>query len=286
MNTADIIMIKINIENEYKGLLSEILNTGSDKEDRTGTGTKSLFGRTIKHDMSLGFPILTGKRVSFNAARTELLWILQGRTDLKYLEDNGVKYWRPDYERSGRTDETLGPVYGKQWRDFNGVDQLVNLVNAIRINPHSRRMLVSAWNPADMDDMVLPPCHYGFQIYINNGVMDLMWQQRSVDVFLGLPYDISMYGLLLEMLAKGSNLIPGQLIGQLGDCHLYNNHLEQAREYRRRPKRALPQLELESGISLMLAIPDEFLYIPLPDKIKLINYNPYAAIKAELSVGK
>ena len=281
MNTADIIMIKINIENEYKGLLSEILNTGSDKEDRTGTGTKSLFGRTIKHDMSLGFPILTGKRVSFNAARTELLWILQGRTDLKYLEDNGVKYWRPDYERSGRTDETLGPVYGKQWRDFNGVDQLVNLVNAIRINPHSRRMLVSAWNPADMDDMVLPPCHYGFQIYINNGVMDLMWQQRSVDVFLGLPYDISMYGLLLEMLAKGSNLIPGQLIGQLGDCHLYNNHLEQAREYRRRPKRALPQLELESGIYL-----DEFLYIPLADKIKLINYNPYAAIKAELSVGK
>jgi|TARA_B110000503_G_scaffold50489_1_gene81763 thymidylate synthase len=281
LNTADIIMIKINIENEYKGLLSEILNTGSDKEDRTGTGTKSLFGRTIKHDMSLGFPILTGKRVSFNAARTELLWILQGRTDLKYLEDNGVKYWRPDYERSGRTDETLGPVYGKQWRDFNGVDQLVNLVNAIRINPHSRRMLVSAWNPADMDDMVLPPCHYGFQIYINNGVMDLMWQQRSVDVFLGLPYDISMYGLLLEMLAKGSNLIPGQLIGQLGDCHLYNNHLEQAREYRRRPKRALPQLELESGIYL-----DEFLYIPLPDKIKLINYNPYAAIKAELSVGK
>tara|TARA_B110000914_G_scaffold166438_1_gene146986 strand:- start:253 stop:1077 length:825 start_codon:yes stop_codon:yes gene_type:complete len=274
-------MIKINIENEYKGLLSEILNTGSDKEDRTGTGTKSLFGRTIKHDMSLGFPILTGKRVSFNAARTELLWILQGRTDLKYLEDNGVKYWRPDYERSGRTDETLGPVYGKQWRDFNGVDQLVNLVNAIRINPHSRRMLVSAWNPADMDDMVLPPCHYGFQIYINNGVMDLMWQQRSVDVFLGLPYDISMYGLLLEMLAKGSNLIPGQLIGQLGDCHLYNNHLEQAREYRRRPKRALPQLELESGIYL-----DEFLYIPLADEIKLINYNPYAAIKAELSVGK
>ena len=281
MNTADIIMIKINIENEYKGLLSEILNTGSDKEDRTGTGTKSLFGRTIKHDMSLGFPILTGKRVSFNAARTELLWILQGRTDLKYLEDNGVKYWRPDYERSGRTDETLGPVYGKQWRDFNGVDQLANLVNAIRINPWSRRMLVSAWNPADMDDMVLPPCHYGFQIYINNGVMDLMWQQRSVDVFLGLPYDISMYGLLLEMLAKGSNLIPGQLIGQLGDCHLYNNHLEQAREYRRRPKRALPQLKLESGIYL-----DEFLYIPLADEIKLINYNPYAAIKAELSVGK
>ena len=149
-------------------------------------------------------------------------------------------------------------------------------------------MLVSAWNPADMDDMVLPPCHYGFQIYINNGVMDLMWQQRSVDVFLGLPYDISMYGLLLEMLAKGSNLIPGQLIGQLGDCHLYNNHLEQAREYRRRPKRALPQLELESGINISSdkCVVPNYLNIPHKFEIKLINYNPYAAIKAELSVGK
>ena len=283
LNTADIIMIKINIENEYKGLLSEILNTGSDKEDRTGTGTKSLFGRTIKHDMSLGFPILTGKRVSFNAARTELLWILQGRTDLKYLEDNGVKYWRPDYERSGRTDETLGPVYGKQWRDFNGVDQLVNLVNAIRINPHSRRMLVSAWNPVDMDDMVLPPCHYAFQVYINNGVIDLMWQQRSADVFLGLPYDIVMYGLLLEMLAKGSDLIPGQLIGQLGDCHLYNNHLEQAEIYLNRSKRALPQVFVLDGISANVL---GGLNIPEANEIKLINYNPYPAIKAELSVGK
>ena len=274
-----------NIENEYERLISEILYRGLDKSDRTGTGTKSVFGRTIRHDMSLGFPILTGKRVSFNAARTELLWILNGRTDLKYLEDNGVKYWRPDYERSGRTDETLGPVYGKQWRDFNGVDQLVNLVYAIRVNPHSRRMLVSAWNPADMDDMVLPPCHYGFQIYINNGVMDLMWQQRSVDVFLGLPYDISMYGLLLEMLAKGSNLIPGQLIGQLGDCHLYNNHLEQAKEYRRRPKRVLPQLYLNSGIKLIELNDSSELFIPNKDNINLKNYNPYPAIKAELSVG-
>ena len=282
MNIVNIIMK--NIENEYRGLLSEILNTGMDKEDRTGTGTRSIFGRTIRHQMADGFPLLTGKKVSFNAARTELLWILQGRTDLKYLEDNGVKYWRPDYERSGRTDETLGPVYGKQWRDFNGVDQLANLVNAIRINPWSRRMLVSAWNPADMDDMVLPPCHYGFQIYINNGVMDLMWQQRSVDVFLGLPYDISMYGLLLEMLAKGSNLIPGQLIGQLGDCHLYNNHLEQAKLYLSRPNRALPQLELDKG--LFITKKCNTVYIPEKDQIKLINYNPYAAIKAELSVGK
>ena len=241
--------MQTNIENEYKGLISEILNRGLSKSDRTGTGTKSVFGRTIRHDMSDGFPILTGKRISFNAARTELLWILNGRTDLKYLEDNGVKYWRPDYERSGRTDETLGPVYGKQWRDFNGVDQLKNLVYSINTNPDSRRLIVSAWAPHELDEMALPPCHYAFQVYINNGVMDLMWQQRSADVFLGLPYDITMYGLLLEMLAEGAGYKAGQLIGQLGDCHLYNNHLEQAKEYKDRPRRAMPQLELSRGIT-------------------------------------
>jgi len=273
-----------NIENEYKGLISEILNRGLSKSDRTGTGTKSVFGRTIRHDMSEGFPILTGKRISFNAARTELLWILNGRTDLKYLEDNGVKYWRPDYERSGRTDETLGPVYGKQWRDFNGVDQIKNLVYSINTNPDSRRLIVSAWAPHELDEMALPPCHYAFQVYINNGVMDLMWQQRSADVFLGLPYDITMYGLLLEMLAQGAGLKAGQLIGQLGDCHLYNNHLEQAEEYRDRPRRAMPQLELDRGI--YKSWDNDGLYIPEKDQIKLNNYNPYAAIKAELSVGK
>ena len=278
----------INIENEYKGLISEILNRGLSKSDRTGTGTKSVFGRTIRHDMSDGFPILTGKRISFNAARTELLWILNGRTDLKYLEDNGVKYWRPDYERSGRTDETLGPVYGKQWRDFNGVDQIKNLVYSINTNPDSRRLIVSAWAPHELDEMALPPCHYAFQVYINNGVMDLMWQQRSADVFLGLPYDITMYGLLLEMLAQGAGLKAGQLIGQLGDCHLYNNHLEQAKEYRDRPRRAMPQLELESGINISSdkCVVPNYLNIPHKFEIKLNNYNPYAAIKAELSVGK
>ena len=278
--------MQTNIENEYKGLISEILNRGLSKADRTGTGTKSVFGRTIRHDMSDGFPILTGKRISFNAARTELLWILNGRTDLKYLEDNGVKYWRPDYERSGRTDETLGPVYGKQWRDFNGVDQLKNLVYSINTNPDSRRLMVSAWAPHELDEMALPPCHYAFQVYINNGVMDLMWQQRSADVFLGLPYDITMYGLLLEMLAQGAGLKAGQLIGQLGDCHLYNNHLEQAKEYIDRPRRAMPQLELKAGISIIDFDNTSELFIPNKNNIKLNNYNPYAAIKAELSVGK
>jgi len=247
-----------NIENEYRGLMAGILHGGLDKAD-------------------------TSKKISFNAARTELLWILQGRTDLKYLEDNGVKYWRPDYERSGRTDETLGPVYGAQWRNFNGTDQLKQLVYSISTNPNSRRLMVSAWNPGQMPFMVLPPCHYAFQVYINNGVMDLMWQQRSADVFLGLPYDITMYGLLLEMLAKGANLKPGKLIGQLGDCHLYNNHLEQAKVYLDRPKRVLPKLDLKEGIWFDTVI--EKIHIPTADKIKLLKYNPLPTIKAELSVG-
>ena len=284
MNITNTIMI--NIENEYKGLLSGIFYGGMEKEDRTGTGTRSVFGRTIKHDMALGFPLLTSKRISFNAARTELLWILQGRTDLKYLEDNGVNYWRPDYIRSGRTDETLGPVYGKQWRDFNGVDQLKQLVYSINTNPSSRRLMVSAWAPHEMQDMVLPPCHYAFQVYINNDTLDLMWMQRSADVFLGLPYDIAMYGLLLELLAKGSGLKPGKLIGQLGDCHLYNNHLDQAKIYLDRPKRALPKLHLDEGIRISKKMDAyESLIIPEKNQIKLTNYNPYEAIKAPLSVG-
>ena len=284
MNITNTIMI--NIENEYKGLLSGIFYGGMEKEDRTGTGTRSVFGRTIKHDMALGFPLLTSKRISFNAARTELLWILQGRTDLKYLEDNGVNYWRPDYIRSGRTDETLGPVYGKQWRDFNGVDQLKELVYSINTNPSSRRLMVSAWAPHEMQDMVLPPCHYAFQVYINNDTLDLMWMQRSADVFLGLPYDIAMYGLLLELLAKGSGLKPGKLIGQLGDCHLYNNHLDQAKIYLDRPKRALPKLHLEEGVRISKKMDAyESLIIPEKNQIKLTNYNPYEAIKAPLSVG-
>ena len=273
----------INIQNEYTRLLSEILYDGAEKSDRTGTGTKSVFVRTIRHDMALGFPLLTSKKISFNAARTELLWILQGRTDLKYLEDNGVKYWRPDYERSGRTDETLGPVYGKQWRDFNGVDQLANVVYAIRDNPDSRRIIVSAWNPAEMEDMALPPCHYAFQVYVNNGKLNLMWQQRSADVFLGLPYDIAMYGLLLEMLAKGAGLAPGELIGQLGDCHLYNNHLDPAKEFLSRSQHTLPRLDLTVGI---MPFGDWCILLPKKKDIKLINYNAYPAIYAELSVGK
>ena len=275
-----------NIEDEYRALMMSLLVSGERKSDRTGTGTLSVFGRSIEHDMALGLPLLVNKKVSFNAARTELLWILNGRTDLKYLEDNSVKYWRPDYERSGRTDETLGPVYGKQWRDFNGVDQISNLVYAIHNNPDSRRMMVNAWNPAELDQMALPPCHYSFQVYINNGKLDLMWQQRSADVFLGLPYDIAMYGLLLEMLARGANLKPGRLIGQLGDCHLYSNHIEQAMTYTaRRHPIELPKLELNNNYGFIMPSLVKGIHIPEAKDIKIINYQPLSAIKAPLSVG-
>ena len=274
----------INIEDEYKGLLSSVLHSGTDKADRTGTGTKAVFGRMLRHDMATGFPILTTKKIYFEKAVTELLWILSGYTDLAYLNEHGVDYWNADYKRSGRTDGTLGPVYGKQWRDFNGVDQLRKLLLEIQANPNSRRLMVSAWNPAELDDMVLPPCHYGFQVYINNGKIDLMWQQRSADVFLGLPYDFVMYGLLLELIAKGNNLEPGRLIASLGDCHLYNNHLEQARLQLEREAKPLPTISLDFGLKIEEGA-GEFLLIPSKNMIKLNNYEHHKAIKAPLSVG-
>lgn len=273
----------ININEEYRGLLSGVFYAGKNKKDRTGVGTKAVFGRTIRHDMAAGFPLITTKKVSFNAALTEILWILQGRTDLKYLVDNGVNYWTPNYEASGRTDGTLGKVYGYQWRNFNGTDQLFNLLSDIKTNPSSRRLMVNAWNPADLNDMALPPCHYGFQIYINDGVMDLMWQQRSVDIFLGLPYDIAMYGILLEMLAKGNGYKPGQLIGQLGDCHIYNNHLEQTElQLARKPKK-LPTLDVSFGLKIQEGAGD-FVFIPSKNMFKLNNYESHPAIKAKLAI--
>ena len=273
-----------NIENDYKQLVLDLMLAPA-KADRTGTGTKSLFGRTIRHDMSRGFPLLNGKRVYYSQAFHELLWIAQGRTDLAYLHENGVKYWDADYKRSGRTDNTLGPVYGKQWRDFEGVDQLFNLVEEIKSNPTSRRLMVSAWAPQDMHDMALPPCHYAFQVYVNEGHLSLMWQQRSADVFLGLPYDIAMYGLLLEMLAKGAGLKPGELVGQLGDCHLYNDHLKQASIYlsRLHHERDLPKIKLSKGITANF---HNEVIIPNFDDILIEGYDPLPAIPAPLSVGK
>jgi thymidylate synthase len=272
----------INVQDEYRGLLSGILHGGAQKKDRTGTGTQSVFGRMLRHDMELGFPLLTTKKIYFNHAVTELLWILQGRTDIAYLNDRGVTYWNADYKRSGRTDGTLGPVYGHQLRNFNGIDQLEKILKQIKQEPSSRRIMASLWNPNDLDDMALPPCHYGFQIYINNGKLDLLWTQRSADVFLGLPYDFAMYGLLLLMLAKGSGYRPGRLIASLGDCHLYNNHIEQAKQQLSRDFRGLPHVGVDLGIFIAEGA-GNFITIPTKNMIKISNYNPHEPIKAKLN---
>lgn len=270
-----------NIQDEYRGLLSSLVHGGKQKEDRTGVGTRSVFGRILRHDMSTGFPLLTTKKIFWDNAVTELLWILHGRTDVKYLNDNGVKYWNADYERSGRTDGTLGPVYGSQWRNFNGVDQLKQLIREIKSNPSSRRLMVNAWNAGAIHNMALPPCHYGFQIYINDGKMDLMWQQRSADVFLGLPYDFAMYGLLLLMLAKATEYVPGELLVSLGDCHLYNNHIEQAKQQLDRSFRKLPFVSVDRGLDII----GGGITIPTKEMINISGYDPHPAIKAELNVG-
>jgi thymidylate synthase len=266
----------INVQDEYKGLLSGIFHGGAQKEDRTGTGTRSVFGRVLRHDMANGFPLLTAKKIYFNHAITELLWILQGRTDIAYLHEHGVTYWDDDFNKSNKTDGTLGPIYGKQLRDFNGVDQLEYVLKQIKEQPSSRRIMASLWNPNDLNNMALPPCHYGFQVYINNNKLSLSWNQRSVDVFLGLPYDIAMYGLLLLMLAKGNGYEPGQLTAFMGDCHLYNNHINQAEEYLNRKNLELPSVLIKKGLSLPIEIPKH-------SDFELINYNPQKPIKAPLS---
>lgn len=274
-----------NIEEQYLELLAGVLYSGKQKEDRTGHGTISRFGAMIEHDMSLGFPLLTTKRMYFNMVRTELMWILNGRTDMQYLWDRNVRYWDHDYERSCRTDGSLGPVYGKQWRAFDGVDQIQNLLQQLMIDDSSRRMIVNAWNPADLKDMVLPPCHYGFQVYVNDGKLDLMWQQRSVDMFLGLPYDIAMYGLLLVLLADFAGYKPGRLIGQLGDCHIYNNHIDAVKTQLERKPTQLPDITFETGIEMVGYIGGEQFYgeifFPEPEQINVLNYIPQPAIKAE-----
>lgn len=275
----------INVEDEYRGLLSGILHGGVPKSDRTGTGTRAVFGRMLKHDMAAGFPLLTGKKIYFKHAVTELLWMLQGRSDMDYLHKHGLNYWDSDYERSKRTDGTLGPIYGYQWRNFNGVDQITKLINEIKSNPDSRRLMVSCWNPADIPDMALPPCHYNFQVYINDGKMDLMWNQRSVDVFLGLPYDFAIYGLLLIALCEGLGYQPNQLIASLGDCHLYNNHHDQAKEYLARTPKPLPNVSVDFGLDVMEGFGRGFLRIPTHNMIKLENYESHPPIKAPLSVG-
>ena len=260
------------LDEQYRGILAELLYNGKEKGDRTGTGTLSKFGMQIRHKMSDGFPLLTTKKMAVKTMVTELKWFLKGDTNIKYLQDNNCKIWDGDYKKSGRTDGELGPIYGKQWRNWSGNDQIANLITELKTNPNSRRLMVSAWNVDELDQMTLPPCHYGFQCYVVDGKLSLMWNQRSVDTFLGLPFNISSYGMLLLLLCEETNLEPGELIGNLGDTHLYLNHIEQAKEQISRDGFNLPTIKL-SNVDILNG---EFDY-------ELSNYKFHPSIKAPLS---
>ena len=332
------------LDKQYTDLLQTILEHGVDKKDRTGTGTKSIFGYTIRHNMKDGFPLLTTKKMPFKTIVTELLWFLQGNTNIKYLVDNNCHIWDGDafknyvntykgnfpmgmeefIETIKTNDEfaerwgDLGPIYGAQWRNWlnvpneinkGGKDQIQNLINDLKTNPDSRRLMVNAWNVGELDQMVLPPCHYGFQVYtrelshderinlclqlkpkskfasqvetneilmndwnIPTRAISLMWNQRSVDTFLGLPFNIASYGLLLMMIADEVNMVPDQLIGNLGDVHLYSNHIEQAKEQIKREGFDLPTVHVRDGI-----------YCSSIGDVLLFDYQSHPTIKAPLS---
>ena len=264
------------LDNDYQKLLKKVLTRGVEKTDRTGTGTKSVFGASIRHNMSDGFPILTTKKVAFKTMVTELKWFLKGDTNIKYLQDNNCHIWDGDYEKSGRTDGWLGKIYGHQWRKLSlfGVqyDQIKTLIKGLKDNPDSRRHIVNAWNVYDLDYMTLPPCHYSFQCYVADGKLSLMWNQRSADLFLGVPFNISSYGLLLLLLCKETGYEPGELIGNFGDVHLYKNHLDQAEEQIDRYSYDLPELKIDYKDIYN----GEF-------QAELIGYKSHSSIKAPLS---
>ena len=313
------------IEEQYRGLLGTLLENSIEKEDRTGTGTLSVFGRQIRHNMQDGFPLLTTKKMAVKTMMTELKWFLKGDTNIKYLVDNGCNIWNgdayknyaniecnPPHDHSLSKSEfinqiktndefakkwgELGPIYGKQWRDWDGrqerdgsydmsLDQIANLIFLLKRNPDSRRLMVNAWNVSELHEMTLPPCHYGFQVYtrkttrqekiVNPGkyrAISLMWNQRSVDTFLGLPFNIASYAALLCLIAEEVDMIPDQLIGNLGDVHLYKNHEDQAREQLTREIYDLPTIEF-TNVNLL---DGEFDY-----EIKDYKYHP--TIKAPLS---
>ena len=386
-----------NIDSRYQALLEDILHWGVEKTDRTGTGTISVFGRQIRHNMKDGFPLLTTKKMAWKTMVTELLWFLRGDTNIKFLVDNGCHIWDGDaYKNYGKkvirdkdilnylksysqdingvptielyskdeftnrikTDDEfakkwgeLGPIYGKQWRDWNGkdevnltnerdengylkfeknhiagVDQIQNLINELKTNPDSRRLMVNAWNVGDLEKMILPPCHYGFQVYtrklslkerysiakydwppdglhnvainrleqqnIPRRAISLMWNQRSVDTFLGLPFNIASYGLLLEIIAKEVNMVPDELIGNLGDVHLYSNHIEQAKEQIERIPYELPTVKITQRNWYMHESVKEHLGEKTfnekimsyrPDCFELVGYESHPSIKAPLS---
>ena len=262
---------------QYLDLLQRIVNEGTRKEDRTGTGTLSVFGHQMRFNLEEGFPLLTTKKLHLKSIIHELLWFLKGDTNVKYLQENGVRIWNEWADENGE----LGPVYGHQWRswpNYNGghIDQIQDIVNALKNNPDSRRMIVSAWNVAEVDQMALPPCHCLFQFYVANGKLSLQLYQRSADTFLGVPFNIASYALLTMMMAQVSGLKPGDFIHTTGDTHLYLNHLEQAKEQLRRTPRTLPRMVINPKVTSIF----DFKY----DDFTLEGYDPLPHIKAEVSV--
>jgi len=235
---------------EYHSLLKQVLENGSDKDDRTGTGTRSIFGHQMRFDLQKGFPLLTTKKVHLKSIIYELLWFLKGETNIRYLKENNVSIWDDWADKSGE----LGPVYGHQWRSWptetgGKIDQISGLIDQIKSNPDSRRLIVTAWNPADVKKMALPPCHCLFQFYVANGKLSCQLYQRSADIFLGVPFNIASYALLTMMIAKVTNLEVGDFIHTLGDAHLYSNHLNQANEQLSRDFKKLPNMKIKSNHS-------------------------------------
>ena len=261
----------------YHQLLEQIIQTGVSKEDRTGTGTLSIFGPQLRFDLNEGFPLLTTKKVHFKSVVYELLWFITGSTNVRYLQENGVSIWDEWADAEGE----LGPVYGKQWRrwqkpDGSTVDQLAEVVDQLRRNPDSRRLLVSAWNVADIPSMALPPCHAFFQFYVANNKLSCQLYQRSADVFLGVPFNIASYALLTHMVAQVCGLGVGEFVHTMGDAHLYLNHMEQAKLQLSREPRPLPRLVLDPAVKNL----DDFVY----EHIQLVGYDPHPAIKAPVAV--
>lgn len=262
---------------QYLDLLHRILEEGKVKTDRTGTGTKSVFGHQMRFNLEDGFPVLTTKKLHLKSIIYELLWFLKGDTNVKYLQEHGVSIWDEWADENG----DLGPVYGHQWRswpDHRGgtIDQIQNVVDLIKHHPDSRRMLVTAWNPADISEMALPPCHCLFQFYVADGRLSLQLYQRSADTFLGVPFNIASYALLLQMMAQVTGLKAGDFIHTTGDTHLYLNHIEQAKLQLTRTPRELPQMKLNPDVKNLF----DFRY----EDFELLNYDPWPHIKAEVAV--
>ena len=261
----------------YLDLIQHILDHGAQKSDRTGTGTKSVFGYQMRFDLSMGFPLVTTKKVHVRSIIHELLWFLKGETNIQYLKDNQVSIWDEWADANG----DLGPVYGKQWRrwetkDGRVIDQVSQVIELIKKNPDSRRMIVSAWNVGEIDKMALMPCHALFQFYVAGGKLSCQLYQRSADVFLGVPFNIASYALLTRMIAQVTGLEPGEFVHTFGDAHIYANHFEQAKLQLSRVPKPMPQMKLNPNIKNIL----DFKF----EDFELLNYDPHPAIKAPIAV--